>query len=146
MIRTTSLQVDHAVIAVPDLEAAAGLFAALGFHVTPPAAHSARMGTANCCVMLPDTYLELADPEAAYILSDVLRGAAAAALPAAEVTSLPVAFASRPGRLRLGIGRPDLDDIAERARRAGCTIAFSLPSTMTARHALLPVQLDFAMV
>jgi hypothetical protein len=59
MIGTTSLQVDHAVIAVPDLEAAAGLFAALGFHVTPPAAHSARMGTANCCVMLPDTYLEL---------------------------------------------------------------------------------------
>ncbi len=262
MIRTTSLPVDHAVIAVPDLEAAAGLFAALGFHVTPPATHSARMGTANCCVMLRNAYLELiavrantplnarwrqllalggglrglalrqldmdaaavvlrdgrvpfaepvsfsralseadgaeelrftvlrvaqtapadlhllfcrhdtpallwrpetmlhengatalqgitlqtANREAAYILSDVLRRAAAAALPAGEVTSLPVAFASSPGYLRLGIGRPNLDDIAERARNAGCTIAFSLPGRITARHVLLPVHLEFAMV
>ena len=56
---SAALGLDHVGIAVPDLDAAAGEFAALGFQVTPRALHAGGR-TANRCVMLRDGgYLEL---------------------------------------------------------------------------------------
>ena len=50
---------DHAGIVTADLDALAAAFLALGFHLTPCAAHASGR-TANRCVMLPDGgYLEL---------------------------------------------------------------------------------------
>ena len=51
------LAIDHAVIAVRDLDAAAAQFAALGFTLTPRGFHS--IGSQNHCVMLGSTYVEL---------------------------------------------------------------------------------------
>lgn len=53
------LPLDHAILAVRDLEAAGAAFAAAGFLVTPETRHSAAMGTANRCVMLHGSYIEL---------------------------------------------------------------------------------------
>ncbi len=52
---------DHAVILVRDLEAARRRYEELGFRTTPPARHSAPMGTGNTTIVLPDrrTYVEL---------------------------------------------------------------------------------------
>jgi catechol 2,3-dioxygenase-like lactoylglutathione lyase family enzyme len=52
-------RLDHVVLLAADLARAAELFAALGFTVTPRTEHSAAMGTANCCVMLANTYIEI---------------------------------------------------------------------------------------
>jgi 4-hydroxyphenylpyruvate dioxygenase-like putative hemolysin len=49
--------IDHAVIAVRDLDAAAASFAALGFTLTPRGRHS--IGSQNHCIMLGTTYIEL---------------------------------------------------------------------------------------
>ena len=51
------LGIDHAVIAVHDLNAAADDFRALGFSLTPRGVHS--IGSRNHCIMLGSTYLEL---------------------------------------------------------------------------------------
>jgi Glyoxalase-like domain len=51
------LGIDHAVVAVRDLDAACSSFAALGFTVTPRGQHS--IGSQNHCIMLGSTYLEL---------------------------------------------------------------------------------------
>jgi hypothetical protein len=56
---SASLPVDHVIILVPDLDAAGTAFEAAGFHVTPRTEHSAAMGTANRCVMLTGSYIEL---------------------------------------------------------------------------------------
>lgn len=53
------LPIDHVVILVQDLSAAGAAFEAAGFQVTPETCHSAAMGTANRCVMLDGTYIEL---------------------------------------------------------------------------------------
>jgi len=53
------LPLDHVVLLTADLEKAAALFSALGFTVTPRTEHSREMGTANRCVMLRSTYIEL---------------------------------------------------------------------------------------
>lgn len=53
------LSVDHVVVLVPDLEAAGSAFEAVGFHVTPQTRHSPAMGTANRCVMLDGSYIEV---------------------------------------------------------------------------------------
>jgi hypothetical protein len=50
---------DHFVLLTLDLERASNVFAELGFTVTPRTDHSAEMGTANRCVMLSSTYIEL---------------------------------------------------------------------------------------
>lgn len=50
---------DHAVVLVEDLAAAARDIEAAGFTVTPETLHSPEMGTANRCVMLDSTYIEL---------------------------------------------------------------------------------------
>lgn len=53
------LPIDHVVILVRDLSAAGAAFEAAGFQVTPETRHSAAMGTANRCVILEGTYIEL---------------------------------------------------------------------------------------
>lgn len=56
---TLALPIDHVVVLVPDLAAAGAAFAQAGFQVTPETRHSAAMGTANRCVMLHGSYVEL---------------------------------------------------------------------------------------
>lgn len=51
--------VDHVVVAVRDLDAAAQQWGRLGFTVSPRGTHSPQMGTANYTIMLGDDYLEL---------------------------------------------------------------------------------------
>lgn len=52
------LGLDHAVIAVKDLEAARAVYERLGFTHVPMGDHQNR-ATANYCIMFPGTYLEL---------------------------------------------------------------------------------------
>jgi catechol 2,3-dioxygenase-like lactoylglutathione lyase family enzyme len=52
------LGLDHAVIAVNDLDAACTVYNRLGFTNVPMGNHMNR-ATANYCIMFPDTYLEL---------------------------------------------------------------------------------------
>ncbi|WP_244506405.1 VOC family protein [Pararhizobium polonicum] len=54
-----TLPIDHVVLLVPDLARAGAAFESAGFHVTAKASHSPAMGTANRCVMLDGTYIEL---------------------------------------------------------------------------------------
>jgi hypothetical protein len=56
---TLRLPIDHVVIPVASLAAAGRAFEEAGFHVTPETRHSPAMGTANRCVMLDDSYIEL---------------------------------------------------------------------------------------
>ena len=57
---TPSLAIDHALIAVRDLAAAARDFAELGFTLTPLGRHS--IGSRNHCIMLGSSYIELLEP------------------------------------------------------------------------------------
>jgi hypothetical protein len=57
---TPSLAIDHAVVAVGDLAAAARDFAELGFTLTPLGRHS--IGSRNHCIMLGSSYIELLEP------------------------------------------------------------------------------------
>jgi hypothetical protein len=50
---------DHLVVAVRDLDAAAAEWAALGFTLSPRGLHSAHIGSANYTMMFGDDYLEL---------------------------------------------------------------------------------------
>jgi 4-hydroxyphenylpyruvate dioxygenase-like putative hemolysin len=52
-----SFAIDHAVLAVRDLEAAAAAFREIGFTLTPRGEHS--IGSQNHCIMLGSTYIEL---------------------------------------------------------------------------------------
>lgn len=49
---------DHAMIAVADLERASALWKSLGFRLTPKGVHQGK-GTANYCIMFPESYVEL---------------------------------------------------------------------------------------
>ncbi len=51
--------VDHVVVAVRDLDAAAKTWSRLGFTLSPRGLHSAPMGTANYTIMFGEDYLEL---------------------------------------------------------------------------------------
>jgi glyoxalase-like protein len=51
--------IDHAVIAVRDLDAAAANWQQLGFTISPRGTHSAHMGTGNYTIMLGEDYMEL---------------------------------------------------------------------------------------
>ncbi|MDB5374393.1 MAG: Glyoxalase-like protein, partial [Belnapia sp.] len=51
--------IDHGVVLVRDLDAAAAGFARLGFTIAPRGTHSPHMGTGNNCVMLRRDYFEL---------------------------------------------------------------------------------------
>lgn len=51
---------DHVIVLVRDLEAAAAAWGRLGFRTTPEALHSSAMGTANATIVFEDgTYVEL---------------------------------------------------------------------------------------
>lgn len=50
---------DHLVLAVPDLSAAAETWRELGFTLSPAGRHSPHLGTGNHTVMFEDDYLEL---------------------------------------------------------------------------------------
>ena len=52
---------DHFVLAVHDLEAGAAIYRRLGFLVRPPARHL-EIGSSNCVMHFPRTYLELLSP------------------------------------------------------------------------------------
>src|SRR5262249_31779297 len=51
--------IDHAVVAVTDLDAAAANWKQLGFTISPRGTHSAHMGTGNYTIMLGEDYMEL---------------------------------------------------------------------------------------
>jgi hypothetical protein len=51
--------VDHAVIVVKDLDAAAANWKQLGFTISPRGTHSAHMGTGNYTIMFDPDYMEL---------------------------------------------------------------------------------------
>lgn len=51
--------VDHIVLLVSDLDAAAKRFDALGFTLSPRGTHSPHMGSANYTIIFPDDYFEL---------------------------------------------------------------------------------------
>jgi Glyoxalase-like domain len=51
--------IDHAVVVVKDLDAAAANWKQLGFTISPRGTHSAHMGTGNYTIMLRDDYIEL---------------------------------------------------------------------------------------
>lgn len=51
--------IDHAVVAVRDLDAAAANWKTLGFTISPRGTHSTHMGTGNYTIMLGEDYMEL---------------------------------------------------------------------------------------
>ncbi len=53
------LGVDHVVVTVRDLDAAAAQWKRLGFTISPRGTHSPQMGSANYTIMFGDDYLEL---------------------------------------------------------------------------------------
>lgn len=69
----TLIGLDHVVIAVRDLDAAARAWAGAGFTVAPRGLHSAPMGTANHTIMLGEDYLELMGVAAPTPLNAALR-------------------------------------------------------------------------
>ncbi|MBR0655368.1 VOC family protein [Plastoroseomonas arctica] len=56
---TTILGIDHAMIVVRDLDAAAADWAAAGFTLSPRGLHSEAMGSANYTIMFGEDYVEL---------------------------------------------------------------------------------------
>ena len=50
---------DHVVVSVRDLDAAAKAWRALGFTVSPRGTHSPHMGSANYTIMFGEDYMEL---------------------------------------------------------------------------------------
>jgi 4-hydroxyphenylpyruvate dioxygenase-like putative hemolysin len=65
------LAIDHAVIAVSDLDAAAASARALGFTLTPRGHHS--IGSQNHCIMFGTTYVELLAAPVAHPWLDYYR-------------------------------------------------------------------------
>ena len=49
--------IDHAVVVVKDLDAAADNWKRLGFTISPRGTHSAHMGTGNYTIMLGEDYI-----------------------------------------------------------------------------------------
>lgn len=80
------LGIDHAVIGVRDLDAAAASFRELGFTLTPRGTHS--IGSQNHCIMFGSTYIELLAAPVSHPWLDYYRsfgeGLAAIALAAAD--------------------------------------------------------------
>ena len=80
------LAIDHVVIAVRDLDAAAADFRAFGFTLTPRGHHS--IGSQNHCIMFASTYIELLSAPKPHPWLDYYRsfgeGLAAVALSTAD--------------------------------------------------------------
>ncbi|WGF86487.1 VOC family protein [Marinivivus vitaminiproducens] len=93
---------DHALVAVDDIDRAAEAYARLGFAITPRGRH-VGWGTANVCVMFPDDYIELigvVDP------ADFTGG-------------LPEKLQDGEGLFGLAFASPDPEATAEAWRTAG---------------------------
>jgi hypothetical protein len=115
---TPSLAIDHVVIAVGDLAAAARDFAELGFTLTPLGRHS--IGSRNRCIMLGSSYVELLEPAAehpwlAYYRDFVARGDGLAALALATSD----ADASYRDLVAQGVGAQPVMDLARPVDVAG---------------------------
>ncbi|MBI5164643.1 MAG: VOC family protein [Magnetospirillum sp.] len=96
---------DHVVIAVRDLAAAAAVWTRLGFAVTPKGVHP-EWGTANHCVMFGQDYIELLAAEGEGSVAERIR-----------------AFtASREGMIGLAFASDDGAASVEALRRAGLEV------------------------
>jgi hypothetical protein len=71
---TSLAGLDHLVVAVRDLDAAASEWAALGFTVSPRGLHSPHMGSGNHTMMFGDDYLELLGVVTPQPHNEALRG------------------------------------------------------------------------
>ena len=108
-----SFAIDHAVVAVRDLDRAAATFRELGFTLTPRGHHS--IGSQNDCIMLGETYIELLAPLGAHPwlehYRDFLRkgeGLAAIALRTHDADAACDALRSQgvPAKLPMDLSRP----------------------------------------
>ena len=118
------LAIDHAVVAVRDLERAARSFTALGFTLTPLGVHS--IGSRNHCIMFGVTYVELLQPSGAHPWLDHYRcfletgdGLAALALrtPDAEASYRELLAQGVPVKPPMDLARPVTLDGEERIAR-----------------------------
>lgn len=126
-MRNTILGLDHAVIAVRDLEAAGATFARLGFTVTPVSSH-AEWGTANRCLMFAHDYVELI-----------------AAVGEGEAAGRVGAFTQdREGLLAVAIGTTDAAAAVECLRSRGLDVEAPRPLSRLAGG--LPVRFEVAVL
>src|SRR5512135_3534598 len=102
------LSIDHAVIAVRDLAAAAATFEALGFTLTPRGHHS--IGSQNHCIMFGSTYFELLAAPVEHPWLDYYRrvgeGLAALALSTSDADATYAALKSKGARPPMDLSRP----------------------------------------
>jgi 4-hydroxyphenylpyruvate dioxygenase-like putative hemolysin len=100
--------IDHAVIAVRDLDAAATNFRTLGFTLTPRGHHS--IGSRNHCIMLGTTYLELLVAPVEHPWLDYYRsfgeGLAAIALSTDDADATYAQLKSEGARPPMDLSRP----------------------------------------
>lgn len=95
--------IDHAVVMVRDLDAAAANWRRLGFTISPRGTHSAKMGSGNYTIMLDPDYIELLG-----VLADTEHNAPARAF-----------LANREGIERIAFTAVDSADGAEEIRARG---------------------------
>ncbi len=98
--------IDHAMVAVRDLDAAAAAWGRLGFTITPRGAHP-QWGTANRCMMFAGDYIELIAPAGPGAMSDRVN-----------------AFTETRGEglFALGLGTEDAAQAFARLRDAGVAV------------------------
>ena len=100
--------IDHAVIAVRDLDAAATAFTALGFTLTPRGHHS--IGSQNHCIMLGSTYIELLVAPVAHPWLDYYRrfgeGLASIALSTSDADATYELLKGKGARPPMDLSRP----------------------------------------
>lgn len=109
------LAIDHAVIAVRDLDAAAAKFRALGFTLTPRGHHS--IGSQNYCIMLGTTYLELLVAPVAHPWLDYYRafgeGLAAIALSTDDADATYAELKGKGAKQPMDLSRPAEGGVAK---------------------------------
>ncbi|HUQ76458.1 MAG TPA: VOC family protein [Burkholderiales bacterium] len=113
------LAIDHVVIAVRDLDAAAASFRALGFTLTPRGHHS--IGSQNHCIMFGATYVELLAAPKSHPWLDYYRrfleggdglAAVAFATPDADEAYRELKERGVPVRAPMDLSRPVEDGVA----------------------------------
>ncbi len=100
--------IDHAIVAVRDLDAAAASFIALGFTLTPRGRHS--IGSQNHCIMFGSNYIELLVAPVAHPWLDYYRafgeGLAAIALSTEDADATYRSLKAKGARPPLDLSRP----------------------------------------